>query len=173
MQIKDIAFPLANFGDPPASHIIQKESPRARLMMVLKAMGKNNKQIWEELKGTDMECSIECVKQTVRQTWFAEGLVKILAARGADISKKLEAIENDAIAVAYEIMMDDEQASKTRAECAFAFLKAKNGTKVTVETKPQDLKSLKEEEERLKIELEELQGNPTNRMQDFVIGGNS
>jgi hypothetical protein len=142
---------------------IQKESPRARIMLVLKAQNFSNTRIMEELEKIGMKTCISTINTTVRQAWFLKDLAKLLAIRGSDISAKLGAFEDDAIATLVNVMLNEEEKGNVRAQCAVDLIKAKNGIKIVNESKPRDLESLKKETEQLEKELAEL--TPKNRLQ--------
>lgn len=149
-------------GVTEASVEIKKETPRARIMLVLKAQNFSNVRIAEELAKLNMGCTTQTVNQTVRQPWFLKQLAELLAAKGADISAKLGAFEDDAIATLVNVMMNEQESGRVRAQCATDLIKAKNGIKIVNETKPRDLASLQKETEQLERELEELA--PKNRV---------
>ena len=145
--------PLYNFKPSPIE--IQKESPRARDILLLKAQGLSNRAIAERLG-----ISETAVGYTVRQPWFMQNLITLIHEKGEPaVEKVLNSLQSDAIAVALEVMNTTKD-DRVRANCAFEFIKAARGTKIVLEQQKLPPAELIREEQRLTREINILKGLP-------------
>lgn len=154
---------LHNFH--PSSIELKKEDYQDRMILLLKAQGRTNKSIAEELGVT--QCK---VSYTVNQPWFMEKLLNYLHEKGdVAVEKWLKIVEKDAIQIAYQIMTESQN-EKLRATAAFEFLKTTRGQKINVNhvERPKSLDELKKQEEQLRGELKDLEGR--NRVGDMKFG---
>lgn len=145
---------LHNFNFVSQDKEMQRESFGAREVLYLKLAGWSNKRIAAKLERSSAWVCTVC-----RQPWFVEEMIANLHHRGEqEVDKVLKTVCDDAIAIAQAIMHDPGATNDVRARCAFEFIKAHKGTKLVVEDKLGSLKDLKAEEERLKVEVAELEG---------------
>jgi DNA-binding transcriptional regulator LsrR (DeoR family) len=144
-------------GEP--KYLLDKEDPRHRVIILMKAKGATNKDVAEALG-----ICTQTVANTLKQPWAQALLVKMIHKKGeAELEKLMQVYAKDAAHVAYNIMMDEaergEQGNKKLASMnAIALLKQALGTKVITESGNQSGRELDEEIKRLTEDIDSATG---------------
>jgi transposase len=138
------------------------EDPQDRVILLLKAQGASNKEIARVVGVSEKK-----VSYTVRQPWALKFIAEIIHEKGEpEIERLLQVIAKDAVEVGYNIMLSTDN-EKLKAQCAFEFLKAARGQKITVEQVPSSLSEVDKEISRLQSEIAELEGLERGNARDI------
>lgn len=132
-----------------------KESPRARMALLLLAQGYNQKQVAEKLGG-----SAPWVRSLMQKAWFRDKLVMLLHSKAEpSIEELLSRTRDEALMVTRE-MMHFAESESVRREAAATILKTTIGDKLNLAAMPKNMDELEAALKRQQDELRQLGMSP-------------